>query len=305
MVFTYGNRNCKSIIDHCTSCITALLCCSWYFKYHLLPNIINFIAICQFSFFNSETNKSSSHEYSLETYSMRLTKSFSIFSRLLFENQSAAIFFGMRKSIGHKYDVDWDAFVHAIISGFGSAICIYLNSNAALSMNGITEPLGSIQCNGSLTSLHRIIPAVTQGYAVCDIINGFRLGPAFLAHGIATFTVMHLFNENNASHIITPMLVMEISTIVLAVLRANFFTPTMQLLTQASFALLFFISRIIISPAVHFEIAKLMFLNKDEMVNCIPILIFYMTLLFGAFFHGLNLFCKWFLMLYSCDVNSN
>ena len=48
------------------------------------------------------------------------------------------MFLGMRMQIGHKYDIDWDAFVHAIISGIGSAICIYLNSNAALAMNGIT-----------------------------------------------------------------------------------------------------------------------------------------------------------------------
>ena len=128
---------------------------------------------------------------------------------------------------------------------------------------------------------------------MCDIINGFRLGPAFLAHGVATFSVMSIFNENDASHIITPMLIMEISTIVLAVLRANFFTPLMQLLTQASFAILFFISRIIISPRVHFEICSLMNSNLGEMENCMPKLIFYMSVLFGLFFHGLNLFCKY------------
>ena len=51
---------------------------------------------------------------------------------------SAAIFLGMRASIGHKYDIDWDAVVHAIVSGVGAAICIYLNRNAAVEMNGIT-----------------------------------------------------------------------------------------------------------------------------------------------------------------------
>lgn len=52
--------------------------------------------------------------------------------------KSAIIFLGMRKQIGHKYDIDWDALVHAIISGVGSAACIYLNSNAAVAMNGIS-----------------------------------------------------------------------------------------------------------------------------------------------------------------------
>ncbi len=44
---------------------------------------------------------------------------------------SAALFLGMRASIGHGYDVDWDALVHAFLSGVGSAICIYLNMYAA------------------------------------------------------------------------------------------------------------------------------------------------------------------------------
>jgi len=52
------------------------------------------------------------------------------------------------------------------------------------------EPTGSLQeCAGPLTSLHRIIPAITQGYALCDIMQGFHLlstglGPEFIAHGV-------------------------------------------------------------------------------------------------------------------------
>ena len=44
----------------------------------------------------------------------------------------------MRKTIGHKYDIDWDAFVHAFLSGVGSAVCIYLNIFAAVHMTGIS-----------------------------------------------------------------------------------------------------------------------------------------------------------------------
>jgi len=159
-------------------------------------------------------------------------------------------------------------------------------------MTGVAEPLGSIQCNGALTSLHRIIPAITQGYAVCDIINGFRLGPAFLAHGIATFTVLGIFNELEASHILTPMLFMEVSTIVLSVVRADFFTPTMQLITQASFALLFFLCRIVVCPFINYEIITVM--NK-HMGDCFPRYLFYITLAFGGFFQCLNTF--WFYKL--------
>lgn len=206
---------------------------------------------------------------------------------------SAALFLGMRHSIGHKYQIDWDAFVHAILSGIGSSICVYLNIYAAVHMTGVTEPLGSIgHCNGPLTSLHRIIPAITQGYAVCDIINGLRLGPAFLAHGIAMFLLAAFFNELEASHILTPVLVMELSTIVLAILRADFFTPTMQFITQASFALLFFVSRILVGPYLYYGIATTMF---DHVATCFPRSVFYVTLSFGAFFHALNAF--WFVKL--------
>lgn len=180
-----------------------------------------------------------------------------------------------------------------------------------------------MSCNGALTSLHRIIPAITQGtffqyticlqslnglskdtlynmssyqmylllgYAVCDIINGFRLGPAFLAHGIATFTVSAIFCELGASHILTPMLVMEISTIVLAILRAEFFSPKIQLITQATFAFLFFFCRIVVSPVVYYDIVRAM---NQKFGDCFPSYLYYVTLIFGMFFHFLNGFCKY------------
>jgi len=113
----------------------------------------------------------------------------------------------MRSSIGHKRNIDWDALVHAIVTGVGSLSCVYLDYFASETLTGVREPLRSIgpACAGPLTSLHRIIPAITQGYALCDILNGFRLGPAFLAHGVMTLLVMIIFNESNASHLITPM----------------------------------------------------------------------------------------------------
>ncbi len=44
----------------------------------------------------------------------------------------------MRKTIGHKWEIDFDALVHALISGVGSAICVYLNIFAAVQMTGIS-----------------------------------------------------------------------------------------------------------------------------------------------------------------------
>lgn len=203
---------------------------------------------------------------------------------------SAAFFLGMRATIGHKNAIDWDALVHAIISGFGASACVYLNYFASVQMRGISEPLGSITCHGPLTSLHRIIPAITQGYAICDIINGFRLGPAFLAHGVATFTVAAIFCEHEAAQILTSTLVMELSTIVLACLRADFFTPTQQLVSQLTFMLLFFLSRIIVFPVILYDIITAFKTSNFE--ECFPSYIYYVTLLFGSFFVCLNSF--WF-----------
>jgi len=109
---------------------------------------------------------------------------------------------------------------------------------------------------------------------------------------LAMFILAAFFNELGASHILTPMLVMELSTIVLAILRADFFTPIMQLVTQASFALLFFVARILIAPYVYYDIAMIMF---DHRATCFPKSMFYVTLSFGAFFHSLNAF--WFVKL--------
>jgi hypothetical protein len=127
---------------------------------------------------------------------------------------------------------------------------------------------------------------------VCDIINGFRLGPAFLAHGIATFAITAISNELGAGHILTPVLVVQLSSIFLTILRADFFTPTMQLLTQASFALLFFLSRIVLGSYASYGIIYETYKNLGD---CFPPYIFHITLLFGGFFHCLNLF--WFVKL--------
>ena len=113
--------------------------------------------------------------------------------------------------------MDWDAFVHAVLTAILSCICQYYNSFLAEEMRGEPEPYGSIsKCLGPLTSLHKIVPSMTLGYAICDIINGFTLGVDALAHGFATFTVMAAFIYLDASHIITPMLTMEVSYLLFA-----------------------------------------------------------------------------------------
>lgn len=106
---------------------------------------------------------------------------------------------------------------------------------------------------------------------------------------IATFLVAAVFNELNASHVLTPMLIMEGSTVPLGILRANFLTPTMQLISQGAFVLLFFICRLVIFPIMYFEALPLM------RGNCFHSSLYYVCLLFGMFFNCLNIF--WFVKM--------
>lgn len=62
--------------------------------------------------------------------------------------QSAAFFLGMRYTIGHRNKVDWDACVHAAITGVGAAICVYLNVFAAVHMTGVTGMFILCACCG-------------------------------------------------------------------------------------------------------------------------------------------------------------
>ncbi len=95
-------------------------------------------------------------------------------------------------------------------------MAIYLAfSGAAEEVRGVKEPLGTILCLGPVTNIHRLTPAITQGYAICDIINGFKISKEALAHDLATFTVATLFNEMGASHLFTYILIMEVSTTIL------------------------------------------------------------------------------------------
>jgi hypothetical protein len=124
-----------------------------------------------------------------------------------------ALFLGLlRVAFDKKGGVDWMAFVHAILSGYGSLMCVWLNVFSAETLTGTSEPLRSIMCHGALTSLHRIVPAITMGYALFDIFESFSHGIDFILHGVATFTIMAYFNELNVGEIIVPMLLMEVGS---------------------------------------------------------------------------------------------
>eukprot|EP00591_Stephanopyxis_turris_P005345 CAMPEP_0195523482 /NCGR_PEP_ID=MMETSP0794_2-20130614/22705_1 /TAXON_ID=515487 /ORGANISM="Stephanopyxis turris, Strain CCMP 815" /LENGTH=213 /DNA_ID=CAMNT_0040653493 /DNA_START=176 /DNA_END=814 /DNA_ORIENTATION=+ len=176
---------------------------------------------------------------------------------------SAVFFLSIRFTAGRTYKIDWDAFVHALLTSILSTICVWIDISA-VEIRGLREPLGSVLCHGALTNFHRLTPALTQGYAICDFINGFTLGKDAIAHGVATFAVMTYFNEMGASHIITPMLFMEISTTVLATIKASFFTPGMTIAAQGLFALSFLFCRICVTPYIMYTAIRDMYIHGTE-----------------------------------------
>lgn len=93
-----------------------------------------------------------------------------------------AIILGLIRKTMYKYrGVDWYSFVHAIASGWGSLMAVYISIAAAETLMGSTEPLRSVLCQGPLTSLHRILPAITMGYALFDVVDGFTTGLDFVS----------------------------------------------------------------------------------------------------------------------------
>lgn len=119
----------------------------------------------------------------------------------------------IRVSMGKYRGVDWYALLHALVSGIGALLATYLDIFASETLTGIPEPLRSCQCHGPLTSLHRVLPAVTMGYATFDFFDGLTLGIDFAMHGAATLLVMVIYVGANAPQLVTPMLLMEVSTI--------------------------------------------------------------------------------------------
>lgn len=193
-----------------------------------------------------------------------------------------------------KHGIDWYAFVHALVAGVGSIACAYVDVFAAEALTGTPEPLRTCQCLGPLTSLHRILPAITMGYSMFDLIDGLTLGVDFALHGLATMGVMSFFCETNLPHIIAPMLLMEVSTIPLTVVRADFVSPTTTAVIQASFAVLFFLCRVLCVPYIWTKLLFTMIETRstEAYQSCFMPYFMPVAFCFGMVFHCLNAF--WF-----------
>lgn len=204
----------------------------------------------------------------------------------------SAIFFLLIKAVWkHRHEFDLDGFVHSLITGVGSASCVYLNIYAASSLTGKEEPLRMLQCDEPLTSLHKILPAITLGYSICDIINGLtqNLPGEFLAHGIATFLCILFYYELEIPSVVTQFLTMELSTILLTLVTVEVWGVAIQGLIQLSFALAFFFVRVLTCPYLWFIFLSGYSKQENPCLSSYQIGLVFVS---GFFFNVLNAY--WF-----------
>ena len=200
----------------------------------------------------------------------------------------------IRMILGNKNNGNWWALAHHFATGVGSVMAIYLDFSSAETLTGVSEPLRSCTCGGPLTSLHRILPAITMGYSVLDFMEGLQMSVDFAAHGIMTLIVMLFFCEMNLPHVVVPFLLMEVSSIFLCFCRADFLSATMAVVVQLLFALTFFICRIVVAPYIWFRLMLKMYEHSGNELyqSCINPYAFPVSLGMGVLFHCLNIF--WF-----------
>ncbi|CAJ1928265.1 unnamed protein product [Cylindrotheca closterium] len=195
-------------------------------------------------------------------------------------------------TIGDWKKVKWFSFWHAVLSGYGSLICVLLNYFAAYRMTGYTEPMGSVLCQGPLTSLHRIVPAITMGFGMFDIMEGFANGIDFMLHGLATSFIMGYFTEYDIGEIVTPMLLMEISTPFLTLTRFELFNDKAITINMGLFVLSFFFYRCLVVPYIMFEVFTTLMKHRNDPASqeCLPWHLPHVVFTFSVFFCTLNFY---------------
>jgi len=89
-----------------------------------------------------------------------------------------------------------------------------------------------VTCGGALTSFHRVLPTVTLGYAVIDLLDGMKMGIDFLTHGVVLFTFALYMCENEKNEILSTMLALEVRIVVAMFTYLRFCCSKWSLLTS-------------------------------------------------------------------------
>ena len=212
---------------------------------------------------------------------------------------SSAIFWtAVRLLLGKTGSVDWYAVLHAVITAIGSILCIYFDLHASeIDPKGTPEPLRSIRCASALTVLHTLLPIVSLGYAVHDLVDGIYLKRAdFFAHGLFLMVCLVIVCEMGAPHLVVAGLVMELSTLPLNLLKVQWSRPSYMLANATVLVLTFFLGRIVAFPWLW---ARWIDTFREEHAKgepmCYPSHFIYIVVAFGSVFHVLNFY--WFALI--------
>lgn len=195
-------------------------------------------------------------------------------------------------TLGVRGKVYWVYLAHHILTGIGSCVCIYLDRYAELiNSSGTPNPLCVIRCEGPLTNLHRLLPSVSWGFGVFELVDGIKSADvSMIIHGVAFISITNLVNLWGHPESIIPMFITEISSIFLAVMKNDFTTEKTRLFLQFLFAVSFMICRLFIAPYIWFQFLLTLYKHDNEVDNCFPKHFDIIVFSFGMLFHILNIF---------------
>mmetsp|Transcript_3310 Transcript_3310/g.6736 ORF Transcript_3310/g.6736 Transcript_3310/m.6736 type:complete len:263 (+) Transcript_3310:3-791(+) len=166
-----------------------------------------------------------------------------------------AVLYVVKKKIGSPLNVYWYAVLHAVLTGPPALLCVYLDMFAPkISPGSDHEPLRSIKGEKALSPLHSILPMISLGYGYVDVIEGFNLERwDFMLHGFAMVASMGSCCWLGKSHLVTPALLMELSSIPLNFLDCTIENKFFTMGVQLTFVISFFFTRLIIVPWLWFR----------------------------------------------------
>ena len=120
-------------------------------------------------------------------------------------------------------NVYWYAVLHAILTGPPALLCMYLDAHASrIDPGSSPEPLRSIKGAQALTPLHSLVPMISLGYGLVDLVEGIYLKRYdYVIHGLSMLASMGSCCFLGKSHLVTPALIMELSSVPLNVSRVG------------------------------------------------------------------------------------
>ena len=117
----------------------------------------------------------------------------------------------------------------------------------------------------------------------------------FMVHGFSLGSVMLAVCELKVPHTVASLLIMEVSSVPLNLLKVKWTRPIFGHLNGATFVTTFFFSRIVAVPWLwsRWLLAFYGIVAVGGSSPCFPSYFFYVVLAFGAIFHSLNVYWFW------------